>query len=1033
MDSGLATRHSLALKARTHLRLARKPLAWPVFLTLLAGPALLPWPWDTPEFERYALLYGAFLAPLMAAWVIPRLILADASRELVAAAKAGLPRIAAERLCLYLVAFEVLWTLFLGVFWAVYTFRIADSDLPAVTLDTMLRLWTSGAAGLLFFVACGFMFGSWNGVQTGGLLVSGLWILGIYIGNASPDASVLTPFLGFFDLYSESFWVQHGTLAAFSLLLLWVGAWHLSGRGMTGPGRRLPLLAASGPVEGLQGEWGSSGRGFPTLVRVELHRALRRKALWVYAGVPTGLLLLLSADGQMTLDIFLPAVLSNLLFAGPPLLALFFGPVLTRNGSERYNWFWGTPVVWAKPLWAQLVTYGTIAVLLVTALTAFALVPVALRDRWSWVQVTEVLWPFWALFTVATAGQVLVIGGLALILRHSLAVFAVACALVVSLYLGFLTSTLTLFNVRDFTLSSVFFSSMTGFAPDFGPALRLVLLLLAGGLLLWCVALALYPHRERRATWTRSGQWRTTVAAGAGGLLVLAASLGFASGSDGGRVPGSVDEPGDTWSVRVADHRAHLLDGEIAVESRLTLVPAPGQPSGDVALRLNPGLHMREAVWANQQLTWERQGEVMRISLPGAAQSDGIELSLRYEGRPVLPREDYVLTNTAVAYGPASVRHVPRESVSYANDRFLQWFRDSDWTAWPVTGGFQMATQDNTWEIALPRDAYPHVFSSAASDRPDGDWVHFHWQGVPPSVLLVAGAYQSAETDHGALVWQGPYQSRIDRTRAAAVLQAQARLPELGVADSARPQVVYFPFGHRVHFSDSTVFLPAGPAVYLPQTDSELLVMTVRLAEDWLREYVAWRTPPVSQEGLVRFPAVVCDFEVVNRTQLCELANRFVRNPQAPRGRTGPNEFCLYPKSVDCGAIAPLRRALAIGLAYHVLADPAWVHDEWERWHHIAHNAGLPEHDVDLAGTLRSPLHDVCTMTDHLLTLHELVEHHGTDFLRRWVVLMAERHPPGGGSPVDEVAWELAAELLGMQIVPHTDSACITWTLKEEA
>ncbi len=632
-NAGKGSMHQrpLIFKARVHLRASRRLLAWPLFLTLLALPTLLPWPWGTVEFEEFALLYGAFLAPLMAAWVVPRLILADPGRALVASTRSGLPRIAIEKLGVLLGFFGVLWTLFLGVAWGTYSIRILDSDQFPVGLESVTRLWTSGTAGILFFTACSFLLSSWSGVQAGGLLATGLWIVGIYVGRSSLDASVWTPFLGFFDLYHDVFWGQHGLLAALALILLYV-ATRMSRMRSAGPGRRTPWLTAVRPetaTEDAASATMSPRRGFRTLVRLEWHWALRRKTLWVYTGVLTGLLLILFAILPATPDVYLTDVMPSLLFVSPLLLTLFVASAFSRNDTLQYDWYWCTPAVWTKALWAKLAAHGTLALALTTALAMATIVSLVLRDGWPWRDMAVLMVPFWALTVVATLGQVLIVVGLTLILRHTLVVLAVVCTLAVGLYLGFLTPTLTLLDLRDHTLASLFFSPITGFAPDFQAAVRLVLLYLSGGLLLWIAALLLFPHWEHRATWTRTGQWSMVALAGAGGLLVLGVGLWFHGAVNAGRVPRSITVPEDVWTVRAVEYHAQFRDGVLTAESRLELVLAPGQTSDAIVLRLNPGLQLQEVTLADRPVSWERQPESVYLSLPAAVSADGISLSLR--------------------------------------------------------------------------------------------------------------------------------------------------------------------------------------------------------------------------------------------------------------------------------------------------------------------------------------------------------------------------------------------------------------------
>ena len=175
-----------------------------------------------------------------------------------------------------------------------------------------------------------------------------------------------------------------------------------------------------------------------------------------------------------------------------------------------------------------------------------------------------------------------------------------------------------------------------------------------------------------------------------------------------------------------------------------------------------------------------------------------------------------------------------------------------------------------------------------------------------------------------------------------------------------------------------------------------------------------------------------CHDPDTNNRQLCITDMRYHPNPQAPHGRLIPRDYCLYRGSSRpgaCNGVSPLRRALAITLAYTILDEEDSISDLWTRWLQRATIPGWPHFEEELAGW-PARRHNPCATVRALLTMRALVARHGETFLRDWVQAMATAHPPGADSTVDARLWDLAAALTGERPI-LADVQCTDVILQE--
>ncbi len=1037
------TQHPLWHRTYIHWRVGRRLFSWPLGLTLLYLLLSLLTLDEAPAFGKSVLEYGMFFVPLMTMWVVPRLIPVWSESGWQIASKLSRWRLVLEHSLLGLVFFSVLWTLFLCLAWVVYgvsSDQYGSPEVP-VTFSFVWWLWLNGLVNLFLFTGCAVVGRTWWNGEAAGFLAAGLWIGSLVLARVDGWFQEFLPFDAYFriarqeiDLQTPEFGLQVGLLCLVSLGMWSVGIWSASTH--WGPPRMRKVLKyqpdAQSTLFSITLNWGLHGPFWLRMAWLELRWALRRRALWGYLVIPTGLLLIVASfyRGAVITD-YIPLMMSNALFFAPPLLAVLVAPVHARNASSDRDWFWSTPAVWTQTALAQLMVYGVLALgttlIWGSALLGWGIV----QEYWSWPQAHALLWPLGCLWLPMVLAQVCLISGLSLLLRRALAVIALACAITVGLWIG--TDLLTLVIPHDIALVSLHFNPITGPGPEQVLAGSLVLFYLAMGLGLWLVALAVFPVWERRVTWTRRMQWATGCIACAGLGLGFLAGVNYGQQARGLRVPVTATAYNYAWTVLEVNHRARIDDGTVTVESRLAMSPPLEGAGYELELQLNPGLYLREVVWEDRSLTWTRTGEVVQVALPvGAEQSLTVEplvLVLRYAGWPILLREDYSLPITGGVLVSRPINLYPRASISYADAPFLQWFRDSDWTVWPLTGGPHLAIHANTWSIDLSQTAYPVIAAPGGVMRTVGDRVHYSWREAPPSVLLLAGPYDPPTVGEPS-VWLGPWQRPSDRERVGPIIELYRRLSAWS-GDEAPAQVAYFPYGQLLHFADSWVMVPAMPSDYQLQADYARLDLAVRVAEDWLREQVAWQSTTYSGQGLHAQYAISCDWPENGRQYCSLIRDKYHRNPQAPHGRILDVDHCLYPSTKKCGSVSLLRRAWAITLAYYIAAEPAWFQDEWAEWHRIAEIPDQSGSGHNLAGEPNS-FHNVCRLSSYVLTIHELVERHGEDFLFDWFQLMKKRHPPGAGTAVDDTIWQLAAELTGEAWIELHPTVCTEIMLNTE-
>lgn len=1008
----------LVQRSFVHARIAWRHFS--LFL-LIGGFALaftLPFPINPEEFSQFTFLYGLFLAPLVGAWITSRLTHEDPVQPLWVVTRFSLWRLALEKNILGWLFYLVAWTFFLVISWLIYGLRTAESPLSDLGWNLMGHVWLSGSVSLLFFSSIGIAVGKPHGAERGGLFATILWIAFI-VGGRYGAITQWSPFGAFFDLQQTQWVWQQGSYFLVSLTLFGFGLARL---------RRQE--ASYGEVHRI----GSVGRenslftgsllirlpGMLRLVWMEILMAVRRKVVWVYVLLPIGILVTLLATGDEVLTSFAPLALANLLFVLLPLQAIYIAPALTRHNHSRHDWFWSTPSLWTKAVAAQAVAYGLVTVLLSVFFLPLALISGMLVERWTWFQLSQIILPIWVLSVVAILAQAFMVCALAFLLRRAIAVIAVASLTALGVYFSLVSPALSLLDARDVTLASLSLNPITGIVLDFPLALWMILIHLALGLLLWHTGLLTYPWREPRVTWITSMYWRVGTAWTLSLGLVLVAILGYGRQVHALIVPESTIVQSDWWTIQDVSHVAQMGKDRLQIDSQLEMLLDEEKSVGQIELLLNPGLQVQSAQLDDQALRWSREGEVVRLVLPtsvkGGEEAHPLKISIAYAGWPVLLREDYDRTNDATFIGNRRVTSHTLETVSYVDEHSLQWFRDSDWLIWPPTSQMHVAAQSNHVEISVPKGSFDTFVFPGETEHSEGQFDHYTWLSTPPSVLLLAGEYQKHGVKGQHSVFLGEFQSQRDLDWAEVILDIYERLSSWFDEDTDSLSLAFFPYGERVHMVYPWVLVPADTPYDFQRFQQLPLNLAVLIAEDWLREQIAWQDTPISTRGLLLSASVSCDYVTEENTQLCVIDQKHLRrNPQAPNARSTPIGYCLYPSSMNCGYILPLRRALALALTYYAAADPLWLNGgELQQWRRLADDAlGLRMLGVDQFGQAFSPLHDSCAIARNLVIIHSLMELHGHEFLKEWVGLIKERHPLGSKVAVDREIWNLAAEITG--------------------
>ncbi len=744
-------------------------------------------------------------------------------------------------------------------------------------------------------------------------------------------------------------------------------------------------------------------------------------------------------------------VSNNILFFQLPLLALLISPLVVQNKGPRKDWLWTTPLELSLLVLSQFVGVGV--VLCVTlALTGFlALAFLTIAGTVPAGNVVS-LYGYYLLLllpvTLAAAGAVI---AMALLARNTYVVTAAVAAVSALTWLGLFMPTATLLTPLNFTLLTVDLNPVAGLGAE-RPLLFSFLLFYLGCIpLMLILAMAGHTRLDRRSGW--SPKWRRGFAGLA--LLAVVAAGGtwqyYSVNAGQHRVPPPAAEQTDVWEV-VNVEQSVILNGRILVAStKMSLKNIAGATHDSAELSLNPGLLVTEATVDGESVSSQRAGELIRLEdLPSPVPAnEGIVLELRYTGIPVLLREDYTPATSITGNDPVSFR---KEGVSFVSERALQWMRDSDWFAWPLSSGPHVAGNAHKLRISFNNWDGPVLTSGAVIAQDSG--VDIYTWDKPPQFLVARGVYRHDSSAEGG-TWVGKLSTGQTTITARKLLRLRRALGEwLEPSPSAAYQAVELPYVQgivtggsllgfpnkiesRFSFSSTSVTVsdsssgapPEVTTVHTPAAASALN-LAVEVGRAWLSDEVLWPRNELTRSGNLRSYSVTCDLPDDTGNQECVRESLGGVNPQAPDGRWGE-------ESESQSDVAPLLQAFAVVVAHElvltVTGEQTFVEEELSKWNGIA----LP--DLESLGNTSSFMPEFllpeqlpigtwsirrnCQLAHFVIALNGFKSQLGRDALADLIAALAQAHPPGGDPITEEAMRRFLQDSFGYEL-PPSEKAC---------
>ena len=739
-------------------------------------------------------------------------------------------------------------------------------------------------------------------------------------------------------------------------------------------------------------------------------------------------------------------VSNNILFFQLPLLALLISPLIVQNKGPRKDWLWTTSLELPLLVLSQFV--GVALVLCVTlALTGFlALALLIIAGTVPAGNVVSLFGYYLLLLlpvTLAAAGAVI---ALALLARNTYVVTAAVAAISALTWLGLLMPTATLLTPLNFTLLTLDLNSMAGLGAERPLLLSLLLFYLGCIPIMLILAMAGHTRLDRRTGW--SSKWRRGFAGLA--LLAFVAAGGtwqyYSVNAAQRLVPPPAAEQIDSWEVVNVEQSA-ILNGRILVAyAKMSLKNITGATHDSVELSLNPGLLVTEATVDGKSVSSQRIGELIRLGpLPSTVAGGGkIVLELRYTGVPILLREDYQLASTITEGDPVSFQ---QSYVSFVSERALQWTRDSDWLAWPLSSGPHVAGNAHKLRISFNNRDGPVLTSGAVIAQESG--VDIYTWDKPPQFLVAGGEYRHGSSAEGD-TWVGKLSTEQTTTTARKLLRLRRALGEwLEPSPSAAYQAVELPYVQGIvtggsflgfpneiesgfSFSSTSVTVsdsssgapPEVRTVHTPAAASALN-LAVEVGRAWLSDEVLWPRNELTRSGNLRSYSVTCDLPDDSGNQECVREILGGVNPQAPDGRWGE-------ESESQSDAAPLLQAFAVVVAHElvltVAGEQAFIEEELSKWNGIA----LP--DLESRGNTSSfmppfllpeqlPIgtwtkrHN-CQLAHFVVALNGFKSQLGRDALADLIAALAQAHPLGGDPITEEAVRRILQDSFGYDWPP---------------
>lgn len=742
---------------------------------------------------------------------------------------------------------------------------------------------------------------------------------------------------------------------------------------------------------------------------------------------------------------------NNILFFQLPLLALLISPLIVQNKGPRKDWLWTTSL--ELPLLVLCQFVGVALVLCVTlALTGFLALalltvagPVPAGSAAS-------LFGYYLLLllpvTLAAAGVVI---ALALLARNTYVVTAAVAGVSALTWLGLFMPTATLLTPLNFTLLTLDLNAVAGLGAERPLLLSFLMFYLGCIPLMLILAMAGHTRLDRRSGW--SPKWRRGFAGLA--LLAVVAAGGtwqyYSVNAAQRLVPPPAAEQVDVWEV-VNVEQSVILNGRILVAStKMSLKNITGATHDSVELSLNPGLRIGEGTVDGKPVSRQRAGELIRLEdLPSPVPAnERIVLELRFAGVPVLLREDYTPVSNITGNDPVSFQ---QSYVSFVSERALQWMRDSDWLAWPLSSGPHVARNAHKLRITFNNWDGPVLTSGAVISQDSG--VDIYTWDKPPQFLVARGVYRHSSSAEGD-TWVGKLSTEQTTTTARRLLRLRRALGEwLEPSPPAAYQAVELPYAQGIATGGSLLGFPneiesgisfsstsvtvsdsspgAPPEVKTVHTPAAAfaLSLAVEVGRAWLSDEVLWPRNELTRFGNLRSYRVTCDLPDDTGNQECVRESLGGVNPQAPDGRWSE-------ESESQSDVAPLLQAFAVVVAHElvltVAGDLTFVEQELSKWKEVA-LLYLESHDdtSSLMPLFLPPDHlpvgawtkrHNCQLAHFVVALNGFKSLLGRDALADLIAALAQAHPPGGDPVTEEAVRRILQDGFGYEL-PPSEMSC---------
>lgn len=774
----------------------------------------------------------------------------------------------------------------------------------------------------------------------------------------------------------------------------------------------------------------------------------RRPALVIYAV----LMLVLTGAVIFTDDLsggtgmLVVRISNNILFFQLPLLALLISPLIVQNKGPRKDWLWTTSLELPLLVLCQFVGVALVLCVTLALIGSLAMAFLIIAGTAPVGNVGSLYGYYLLLLLPVTLAAAAVVIALALLARSTYMVTAAVAGVSALTWLGLLMPTATLMTPLNFTLLTLDLNPVVGLGAE-RPLLLSFLLFYLGCIPLMLVLSTVgHTRLDRRTGWPP--QWQR----GFAGLTLLAfvAAGGtwqyYSVNAAQRLVPPPAAEQIDSWEV-VNVEQSVILNGRILVAyTKMNLKNITGASHDSVELSLNPGLLVTEATVDGKSVSSQRIGELIRLDpFPSTVAGGGkIELELQYTGVPILLREDYQLANTRTEGDPVSFQ---QSYVSFVSERALQWMRDSDWLAWPLSSGPHVAGNAHKLRITFNNWDGPVLTSGAVIAQESG--IDIYTWDKPPQFLVARGVHRHDSSAEGD-TWVGKLSTEQTTTTARKLLRLRRALGEwLEPSPPAAYQAIELPYvqgivtggsflgfpneiesgisfsSTSVTVSDSSPGVPPEVKTVHTPAAAFALSLAVEVGRAWLSDEVLWPRNELTRSGNLRSYRVTCDLPDDTGNQECRRESLGGVNPQAPDGRWSE-------ESESQSDVAPLLQAFAVVIAHElvltVAGEQAFVEEELSKWNGIA----LP--DLESRGNTSAFMPPIllpeqlpvgawtkrrnCQLAHFVVAFNEFKSQWGRDALAELMAALEQAHPLGGDPITEEAVRRILQDTVGFELPP---------------